>query len=112
MNPETRIPKNLYVRPGGIRPRRGEGGREAESVDVGEKVGSPWGMGRGVRWRIALSIVAFFGLIIFIIVWLFFFAIGFNVYQNIAIIIVAFLAFFGVEAAMWATMWMRWGRVW
>ncbi len=72
----------------------------------------PWGMGRGIRGRIALSIIAFLGLIIFIVVWLFFFAIGFNVYQNMAIVIVGFLVFFGIEAAMWATMWMKWGRVW
>jgi len=72
----------------------------------------PWGMGRGIRGRIALSIIAFLGLITFIVVWLFFFAIGFNVYQNMAIVIVGFLVFFGIEAAMWATMWMKWGRVW
>lgn len=72
----------------------------------------PWEMGRGMAWRIALSILLFFGLIIFIVLWLFFFAGDFNVYQNIAIIIVALLAFFGVSAAVWATMWMKWGRGW
>ncbi|MFQ5907825.1 MAG: hypothetical protein ACE5JE_03225 [Thermoplasmata archaeon] len=71
-----------------------------------------WAMGRGMGWRIALSIVLFFGLISFIIIWLFFFAGGFNVYQNIAIVIVALLVFFGVGAAVWVTMWMKWGRGW
>jgi hypothetical protein len=65
-----------------------------------------------MAWRIALSIVLFFGLIVFIIIWLFFFAGAFNAYQNIAIVIVALLVFFGVGAAVWATMWMRWGRGW
>ncbi len=53
-----------------------EGPEEYRSRMIG-----PWGMGRGIRWRIALSIIAFLGLIIFIIDWLFFFAIGHNVYQ-------------------------------
>ena len=85
-------------------------------MDEEEMEGPPWGpprrMGRALAWRIALSIVLFFGLISFIIVWLFFFADGFSVFQNIAIVIVAFLAFFGIEGAMWATMWMSWGRRW
>ncbi len=107
------MPKNLYVRPGGIQLRWGVIVEESERPEEyrGRRVG-PWGMGRGIRLRIALSIFAFLGLIILIIVWLFFFAIGFNVYQNIAIVIVGFLVFFGIEAAMWATMWMKWGRVW
>lgn len=74
--------------------------------------GPPWGMGRGMRWRIVLSVLLFFGLIIFVILWLFFFADGFSVYQNLAIVIVAVLAFFGISAAVWASMWMRWGSGW
>ncbi|MFQ5919059.1 MAG: hypothetical protein ACE5I4_03300 [Thermoplasmata archaeon] len=81
-------------------------------MDEDEMEGPPWGTSRGMGWRIALSILAFLGLIVFIVVWLFFFAGGFSVYQNIAIIIVAFLVFFGIGAAVWATMWMKWGRRW
>ena len=81
-------------------------------MDEEEMVGPPWGMGRAIGWRIALSIMLFFGLIAFILVWLFFFAGGFNVYQNLAILMVALLAFSGLGAAVWATMWMRWGRRW
>ncbi len=81
-------------------------------MDEEKMMGPPWGMGRGMGWRIALSVVLFFGLIAFIIVWLAFFAGGFNVYQNIAIVIVALLAFFGLAAAVWVTMWMRWARRW
>ncbi len=65
------------------------------------------GMGRGSGWRIALSVILFFGLIAFIIVWLFFFADGFSLAQNIAIFLLALLVFGGIEAAVWATMWMR-----
>ncbi len=71
-----------------------------------------WGMGRGMGWRIALSIILFFGLIAFIIVWLFFFADGFSGFQNLAIFLLALVAFFGLQAAVWATMWMRWGKRW
>ncbi len=70
--------------------------------------GMGWGMGRGMGWRIALSIFFFFGLIAFIIIWLFFFADGFSLSQNIAIFFLALLVFGGIEAAVWATMWMRW----
>jgi len=69
-----------------------------------------WEWGAGLGWRIALSIVSFFGLIVFIIVWLFFFATGFNVYQNLAIVISALLVFFALMGAAWATMWMRYPR--
>lgn len=72
-----------------------------------EEGGVPWKMMKVFRWRIVLSIVSFFGLIIFIILWLFFFATGFNVYQNIAMVIVAMLVFLAVMGASWATMWMR-----
>ena len=67
-------------------------------------------MARGLGWRIVLSIVLFFGLIAFIIVWLFFFADVFSLSQNVAIVLIAFLAFFGLQAAVWVTMWLRWGR--
>ena len=87
--------------------------------------GPSWGMGRGMmgmgrgigwmgrrmRWRIALSIILFFGFIAFIIVWLFFFADGFSLAQNVAIFLAALLVFGGIEVAVWATMWMRMGRL-
>ncbi|MFQ6012175.1 MAG: hypothetical protein ACE5LS_00805 [Thermoplasmata archaeon] len=63
-------------------------------------------------WRIALSIVMFFGLIVFVIIWLFFFAGDFNVYQNVAVVISALLVFIGIMGASWATMWMKWGKMW
>ncbi len=105
-----------------------EGEREERRTDEGEMGGPPWrmmrgmgmgrgmrmgrgmGMGRGTGWRIALSIILFLGLIAFIIVWLFFFADGFSLAQNIAIFLLAVLVFGGIGAAVWATMWMRMGR--
>ena len=47
----------------------------------------------GMGWRVAVSIVAFFGSIMAVILWLFFYAGNFNVYQNLAVVVVIFLAF-------------------
>ncbi len=99
----TMYPK--YTKPESI----GVGGKR---MDEEEMVAPPWGVGRGMGWRIGLSIALFFSLIAFILVWLFFFAGGFNIYQNIAIGMVALLAFSGLGAAVWAPMWMRWERRW
>lgn len=63
-------------------------------------------MARGIVWRIAVSIILIFGLLIFIIVWLLFFADGLSLSQNIAIVLIALLAFFGLQAAVWFTMLM------
>lgn len=60
----------------------------------------------GMGWRIGVSIFAFFGLLAFIILWLFFWADGFSVYQNIAIVIVSLLVFLAICGATWASMWM------
>ncbi len=61
----------------------------------------------GMGWRVAASIVAFFGAIIAVIVWLFFYAGNFNVYQNMAVIVVIFLAFIAVMGATWAPWGMK-----
>jgi hypothetical protein len=58
-------------------------------------------------WRVAVSIVTFFGAVIAAILWLFFYAGNFNVYQNIAVIVVIFLAFIAVMGAMWASWGMK-----
>jgi len=63
----------------------------------------------GFAWRVGLSIISFFALIIFIIVWLFFHADMYTVYQNMAVIIVALLAFCGVMGGAWAPWGMKYG---
>jgi hypothetical protein len=60
---------------------------------------TPEGMGS----RIAVSILTFFGSIIGIILWLFFYAGTFNVYQNIAIVVVILLGFIAIMGATWAS---------
>jgi len=61
----------------------------------------------GFTWRVGVSIITFFALIIFIIIWLFFHADFYTIYQNIAVIIVALLAFCGIMGATWAPWGMR-----
>jgi hypothetical protein len=76
--------------------------------EVSESPKKPEGMG----WRVAVSIVAFFGSIIAVILWLFFFAGSFNGYQNIAVIVVIFLAFIAVMGATWASWGMKQSAWW
>jgi hypothetical protein len=64
----------------------------------------------GFSWRVSLSILAFFGWIIFLIIWLFFYAGNFSVYQNIAILIVSLLVFIAINGAAWASWGVRYGR--
>ncbi|MDR4490033.1 MAG: hypothetical protein R2685_03910 [Candidatus Nitrosocosmicus sp.] len=45
----------------------------------------------------------FFASIIGNILWLFFYAENYNIYQNIAIVVVIFLGFIAVMAATWAS---------
>jgi len=57
---------------------------------------------KGYGWRVSLSIIMGVGWLIFLILWLFFYASDFNVYQNIAIFIVSVLVVGGVLGAAWA----------
>jgi membrane protein YdbS with pleckstrin-like domain len=57
----------------------------------------------GMGWRVSASIVTVFGFLISIILWFFFYAVRFNVYQNIAIVVVMVLAFVAIMGATWAS---------
>ena len=67
----------------------------------------------GMGWRVGVSIVTFFGAMIAVILWLFFYAGSFTVYQNIAVVVVILLAFIAVMGGTWASWGMkqadRWG---
>jgi hypothetical protein len=63
-------------------------------------------------WRVGVSIVAFFGALIAVILWLFFYAGGYNAYQNIAVVVVIFLAFIAVMGATWASWGIRQASWW
>jgi len=58
-------------------------------------------------WRVTVSVIATFGFLILAILWLSFYAGSFSVFQNIAILLVAVLAFIGLMGATWASWGMR-----
>ena len=66
----------------------------------------------GMGWRVTTSILTFFAFIIGIILWLFFYAENFNVYQNIAVVVVILLGFIAVMGATWASWGMKQGGAW
>lgn len=57
----------------------------------------------GFAWRVGLSIIVVFGWLAFLIIWLFFYAGDYDVFQNIAIFLVSIIVSIGVLAAAWAT---------
>jgi predicted ferric reductase len=66
----------------------------------------------GMGWRVGVSIVTFFGAMIAVILWLFFYAGSFSVYQNLAVVVVILLAFVAVMGATWASWGMKQGAWW
>ena len=61
----------------------------------------------GFVGRIVVSIIVPLALFIFWIIWFFFYAEGFNIYQNIAIFLVSILAVGGILGGMWAPWGMK-----
>jgi protein-S-isoprenylcysteine O-methyltransferase Ste14 len=66
----------------------------------------------GMGWRVGVSIVTFFGSVIAVILWLFFYAGSYNAYQNIAVVVVIILAFIAVMGATWASWGMKQSAWW
>ena len=79
---------------------------------MGSETGQIRDRSEGMGWRVGVSIVGFFGAMIAVILWLFFYAASFTVYQNIAVIVVIFIAFIAVMGATWASWGMRQGARW
>lgn len=71
-------------------------------MDKGEY---PREMPPGWVWRTAVSAVVGIGWLIFVIIFLFFYATGFGIYKTIAILLVSVL----VMAAILAPVWIMWG---
>ena len=83
---------------------------------VGIVIGGPWAVWawkhepeslryknmKGFQWRIWFSIVVALGLLLFLIYWFWYQGENWNVFQNIAIFIVALLIIGGVVGAVWA----------
>ena len=64
----------------------------------------------GMRWRVSLSIIIGVGWLVFLILWLAFYASDFNVYQNIAIVLASLLVVGAVLGAAWAPWGMKYGK--
>jgi len=64
----------------------------------------------GFKSRVITSIIIPLGLIIFLIIWFYFYADAYNIYQNIAIFLVSILAVGGLMGAMWAPWGMKHGK--
>jgi hypothetical protein len=64
----------------------------------------------GFGWRVGLTILSVLGWLIFSIVWLLFYASSFDIYQNIAAIIVSLLVVGAILASSWASWGINYGR--
>ena len=63
----------------------------------------------GFGWRVSVSVLVVFGLAIFLIVWLMFYAGSFNAYQNLAVVLVSILVGVAILAASWASWGVKYG---
>ena len=63
----------------------------------------------GMGWRVGTSILTVFGSAIVMILWLFFYAGGFSVYQNLAVVAAIVLSFIAMMGATWASWGMKQG---
>lgn len=57
----------------------------------------------GLAWRVSLSIIVGVGWLVFLILWLAFYAPGFTLYQNLAISLVSILIVGAILGAAWAS---------
>jgi len=69
-------------------------------------------MPSGLGLRVVVSIIVLFGLLIFSIIYVAFFAISFSLFQKIAVILVAILVATAILGAMWASWGIKYGKEW
>ncbi len=62
--------------------------------------------------RVVISIIVFFGLLIFSIIYVAFFASTFSLFQKIAVILVAILVAITILGAVWASWGIKYDREW
>ena len=66
----------------------------------------------GLASRVVVSIIVFFGLLIFSIIYVAFFPSTFSLFQKIAVILVAILVAIAILGAMWASWGIKYGKEW
>ncbi len=64
----------------------------------------------GLAIRVSVSILVFFGLLIFAIIYVAFFAASFSLFQQIAVILVAILVGTAILGVMWASWSVKYGK--
>ena len=58
---------------------------------------------KGFGWRVSTSIITAVGWLSFIVIWLFFYADKYTIYQNIGAVILSLIVFIGINGAVWGT---------
>lgn len=66
----------------------------------------------GLAPRVAVSVIVFFGGLIFAIIYVAFFASSFSLFQKIAVILVTLLVVITILGVMWASWGIKFGREW
>ncbi|MFO7991392.1 MAG: hypothetical protein R6U61_03740 [Thermoplasmata archaeon] len=64
-----------------------------------ERGGKP--MKKAIRWRTVLSIITAFGWLAFLVIWLFFYAGDYTVYQNLGVILLSLIILFFINGSAW-----------
>ncbi len=58
-------------------------------------------MRKHFKWRTLLSIITGFGWLIFLVVWLFFHASNYTIYQNLGVLLASMIALFVINGSVW-----------
>jgi len=66
----------------------------------------------GLAPRVSVSIIVFFGLLIFSIIYVAFFAASYSLFQKIAVIVVAILVATAILGVIWASWGIALGKEW
>ena len=64
----------------------------------------------GITSRVVVSIIVLFGLLIFAIIYVAFFASSFSLFQQIAVILVALLLAIAILGVMWTSWGIKYGK--
>jgi hypothetical protein len=64
----------------------------------------------GFAWRVSLSIIVGVGWLVFLILWLTFYAAAFTLLENIVIVLVSMLIVGAILGASWASWGIKYGR--
>ena len=58
--------------------------------------------GRYIKWRTMLSVITGFGWLIFLVIWLFFYASAYTGYQNLGVILASIIALTVITSTVWS----------